>query len=118
MGTYLKLGHVRVEEIMEKGVMCAVVPKSAAEVELSSTAAAGQRSANRGLRQQTSTAAVLTAGDHNFLNYRSTAVGCTLGYCCGPVVEEVWVCGSEYSSGRLLSKAPICGPLSSSCGAR
>ena len=97
--------------------MCAVMPKFAAEVELSSTAAAGQRSANRGLRQQTSTA-VLAAGDHNFLNYRSTAVGCTLGYCCGPVVEEVWVCGSEYSSGRLLSKAPICGPLSSSCGAR
>ena len=92
MGTYLKLGHERVEDIMEKGVMCAVVPKSAAEVELSSTAAAGQSSANRGLRQQTSTA-VLTAGDHNFLNYRSTAVGCTLGYCCGPVVEEVWVCG-------------------------
>ena len=78
---------------MEKGVMCAVVPKSAAEAELSSTAAAGQSSANRGLRQQTSTA-VLTAGDHSLLNYRSTAVGCTLGYCCGPVVEEVWVCGS------------------------
>ena len=116
MGTYLNLRYVRVEDIMEKGVMCAVRPKSAAEAELSSTAAAGQSSANRGLRQQTST--VLTAGDHNFLNYRSTAVGCTLGYCCGPVVEEVWVCGSEYSSGRLLSKAPICGPLSSSCGAR
>ena len=88
MGTHLKLRHVRVEDIMEKGVMCAVMPKFAAEVDLSSTAAARQSSANRGLRQQTSTA-VLTAGDHNLLNYRSAAVGFTLGYCCGPVVEEV-----------------------------
>ena len=39
MGTYLKLGHERVEDIMEKGVMCAVVPKSAAEVELCPAAA-------------------------------------------------------------------------------
>ena len=33
VGTHLKLRHVRVEDIMEKGVMCAVMPKSAAEAD-------------------------------------------------------------------------------------
>ena len=85
MGTYLISRYVRVEDIMEKGVMCAVMPKSAAEVELSSTAAAGQRSANRGLRQQTSTA-VLATTDPNLLNHGSTAVAKGTTNCCGPVV--------------------------------
>ena len=64
MGRCLSLTYVQVEDIMEKGVMCAVMLKSAAGAELSSTAAAGQSSANPGLRQQTPTA-VLTAGDYN-----------------------------------------------------
>lgn len=65
---------VSVEDIMEKGVVCAVMGKSAAGAELSSTAAAGQFSANLGRRQQTSTAAVLAATALNLLNYGSTAV--------------------------------------------
>ena len=67
--------------------MCAVImPKSAAEVELSSTAAAaGQSSANRDLRQQTSTT-VLATTDPNLLNHGSTAVTKGTTNCCGPVI--------------------------------
>jgi len=44
--------YARVEDIMEEGVMCAVMLMSAAGAEFSSTAAVGQHSANLGLRQR------------------------------------------------------------------
>ena len=92
---------------MEKGIACVVMLIPVAGAELSSTAAVGQHCANLGLRQRTSTA-VRAATDPNLLNYRSTAVACTLTYCFGPVDEQVKACGGEYSSsGCWLSETRL-----------
>ena len=74
---------------------------SADGVELSSTAAVGQKSANWTQTKQFPTA-VLVATDLNLLNCGSSAVARTTSYCCRPVVKEIRVCGGEYSSGSLL----------------
>ena len=91
---------------MEKGVMCAVMLILVAGAESSSTEAGGPHSANLGLRQRTSTA-VRPATDPILLNHRSTAVACTLSYCCEPVDEQVRFCGGGYSSACLLSETQI-----------
>ena len=102
---------------MNKGVVWVVMLTPAAGMELSSTAAVVSTLRNLRLRHEAPAAHFATT-DPNSLIYRSTAAAKGTSYCCGPVFQEVGVCGGAHGRGCLLSKAQICGVSTSCCGAR